>query len=369
MTVRTENSAGGSGNRPPALIASPLLFLSFVVFVVVLRELRTVLIPFALAVFLAYILYPLAAFLTRARIPYLLAVVLVVVFCLGLLLALGLLIGGEVGSFINAIPQYQRTLRVQIDRALEYYTGLVDRVAAALPGEPELVPTPSPGDAPAIISGIIGNLFSSLVALLRFFSDFFLVAVILIFLLAGARDFKKILITAWGEEHEPRAAAIVEAINRDIGGFIIVRTLINLALGAVVTVVLLLFRIDYAYVWGPLIGLLNFVPYVGAFVGLLGPLAVALIKYDSYWTALALLAVLVAIQNLEGNIITPYLIGKKTRLNPLTVLMTLILWYFIWGPVGMILATPLTSCVRILCDHIDPLRPVGRILGSAPRKQ
>ncbi len=369
MKTMPDRPAGESGARPSALIAYPLLFLSFVVFVIVLRELRAIFIPFALAVFLAYILYPLVALLTRIRIPYLLAVVLVVVFCLGLLLALGLLIGGEVGSFINAVPQYQRTLRVQIDRALEYYTGLVDRLAAALPGEPELVPTPSPGDAPAIISGILGNLFSSLVALLKFFSDFFLVAVILIFLLAGARDFKRILITAWGKEHEPRAAAIVEAINRDIGGFIIVRTLINLALGIVATAVLLIFRIDYAYIWGPLIGLLNFIPYIGAFVGMLGPLSVALLRYDSYWTALALLAVLVAIQNLEGNLISPYLIGKKTRLNPLTVLMTLILWGFIWGPVGMILATPLTSCVRILCDHIDPLRPVGRILGSAPKRQ
>ncbi len=369
MTSTPANPSRGAGERPPALIAYPLLFLAFVVFVLVLRELRAIFVPFALAVFLAYILYPLVALLTRIRIPYLLAVVLVVVFCLGLLLALGLLVGGEVGSFINAVPQYQRTLRIQIDRALAVYTGIVDRVAASLPGEPELVPTPSSGDAPAIISGVIGNLFNSLVVILRLFSDLFLVSVILIFLLAGARDFKRILITAWGPENEPRAAAIVEAINRDIGGFIIVRTLINLALGAVATAVLLIFRIDYAYVWGPLIGLLNFVPYIGAFVGLLGPLAVALIKYDSYWTAFALLAVMVAIQNLEGNIISPYLIGKKTRLNPLTVLMTLILWGLIWGPVGMILATPLTSCFKILCDHLDPLQPVGRLLGSAPKRQ
>jgi len=134
-------------------------------------------------------------------------------------------------------------------------------------------------------------------------------------------------------------------------------------------VVLILFRIDYAYIWGPLTGLLNFIPYIGAFIGLLGPIAVALFKFDSYWTALALLGVLLAIQNLEGNIISPFIIGRKTRLNPLTVLMTLILWYFIWGPVGMILATPLTSCFKILCDHIEPLQPVGKLLGSAARER
>lgn len=364
-----DNSTTGGGGRPSPLIAYPLLFLSFVVLMGVIWLLRSILIPFALAIFLAYILFPLVALLNRIRVPYFLAVVLVVVFCLGVVLALGFLVSGEVGSFINAVPQYQQTLRTQVDRVLQAYTGLVDRLAAALPGEPGLVPSPSPGDAPAILSGVIQNLFNSLIALVNFLSNFFLVFFILIFLLAGARDFKKIIVTAWGEEHEVRAAAIVESINRDIGGYIIVRTLINLVLGAVVTVVLLLFRIDYAYIWGPLTGLLNFIPYIGAFIGLLGPIAVALFKYESYWTALALLGVLLLIQNLEGNVISPFVIGRKTRLNPLTVLMTLILWYFIWGPVGMILATPLTSCFKILCDHLEPLRPVGKLLGSAPRKR
>jgi len=361
-----EKPAGGRGEGPQTLIAYPLLFLSFVVLMGVIWLLRSILIPFALAIFLAYILYPLVSGLRRLRIPYILAVILVVVFCLGLVLALGFLISGEIGSFINAVPQYQQTLRAQVDRALHAYTGLVDRLAAALPGEPDLVPSPSPGDVPRFISAIIQNLFNSLITLMNILSNVFLVFFILIFLLAGARDFKKIVITAWGPENEGRAAAIVESINRDIGGYIIVRTLINLALGVVVTVVLLIFRIDYAYIWGPLTGLLNFIPYIGAFIGLLGPFAVALLKFDSYWTALALLGVLLLIQNLEGNIISPYVIGKKTRLNPLTVLMTLILWYFIWGPVGMILATPLTSCFKILCDHIEPLRPVGKLLGGAP---
>lgn len=232
-----------------------------------------------------------------------------------------------------------------------------------------MAPAPVAGNPTVILSGIIQNLFSGLLSLLSVLSDTLLVSVILIFLLAGARDFKKIIITAWGPENEGRVAEIVEAINHDIGGFIIIRTLINLTLAVVATGVLLLFGIDYAYIWGPLLGLLNFIPYIGVLVSLLGPLGVALFRYESYWPALALLGVLLVIQNLEGNIISPYLIGRKTRLNPLAVLMTLILWGFIWGPVGMILATPLTSCVKILCDQIEPLRPVGKLLGSAAKRR
>lgn len=359
-----EQRAGGS-----PLIVYPLLFLSLVVLVGVLRELRSILIPFALAIFLSYILYPLVAALTRFRIPYILAVVLVVVLCLGVVLAGGLLISGEIGGLIDAIPQYQKTLRVHITHLIDAYGGLVDRIGAILPGEPGRAPAPVAGDAAAILSGVVQKLFTGLLSLLSVLSDTLLVSVILIFLLAGARDFKKIIITAWGPENEDRVAGIVEAINHDIGGFIIIRTLINLILAVVATGIFLLFGIDYAYIWGPLLGLLNFIPYIGVFVSLLGPLGVALFRYESYWPALALLGVLLVIQNLEGNIISPYLIGKKTRLNPLAVLMTLILWGFIWGPVGMILAIPLTSCVKILCDQIEPLRPVGKLLGSAAKRR
>ncbi|MDP8214098.1 MAG: AI-2E family transporter [Candidatus Euphemobacter frigidus] len=351
----------------PPLITYPLLFIFFVVFMVVLSLLKSILIPFALAVFLAYILFPAVKLLTKLKIPYGLAVGVVLLLFLGVFLAAGIIIGGEISGFIQALPQYQETLKQYVESVSSAYSSLVEKFAAILPGEP--APGQTPAHAPSIISGIIGKLFSGLISVFSILSDFVLVFFFLVFLLAGAKNFKTKLIGAWSSREENKVAGIVEAINEGIGGYIIIRSAINLGLAIVLTVVFLIFKIDYAYVWGPLTGILNFIPYIGAFLAVIPPVVVALFQYDSYWTAVILLLIIIVIQNIEGNILTPFLIGKRVNLNPLAVLMGLILWGFIWGPVGMILATPLTTCFKILCDHIEPLKPIGSLLGSDVKKQ
>ncbi len=363
--VNRNNLKPQPGNE---LIIYALLFIAFVVLMVVFSLLKSILIPFALAVFLAYVLFPIVKLLTRIRIPYGLAVAIVLFLFLCIFLAAALIIGNEINNFVQALPRYQQALKLQLNKALSAYSSLVDRFAAALPGDPAVSSSPSQHQ-PTIISGIISNLFSGLLSLFSILSDFVMVFFILIFLLAGANSFKKKLITAWGSEEEEKAARIIKSINEGIGGYIIIRSVINLGLAIVVTGVLLLFKIDYAYIWGPLTGILNFVPYIGAFIAVIPPIVVALIQHNSYWTAAFVLLSIVAIQNIEGNIITPYYIGRRVNLNPLAVLMGLILWGFIWGPVGMILATPLTTCIKIFCDNVEPLKPIGVILGSTGERK
>lgn len=344
------------------LLTYLLLFLSFIAFLAVLRLAKSILIPFALAIFLAYILYPLVNLLTKIKIPFGLAVMIVLLFFLGIFFGAGVIIGSEITSFVQAIPQYQETLKEYLGSLVSAYSNLVEKFAAILPGEP--VPNQSSGSAVTLISRIIGNLFSGLLSIFSLVSDFVMIFFILIFLLAGARNFKKKLISAWGEGKKEKTTMIIEAINEGIGGYIIIRSVINLGLAIILTGVFLIFGIDYAYIWGPLTGLLNFIPYIGAFLAVIPPIVVALFQYESHWTAIVLLLIIVGIQNIEGNIVTPFFVGKRVNLNPLAVLLSLILWGFIWGPVGMILATPLTTCFKIFCDHIEPLKPVGILLGG-----
>jgi len=355
----------GNDSRGKLLLTYLLLFLSLIALLAVLRLAKSILIPFALAIFLAYLLYPLVNALTRIKIPYWLAVLLIIIFFWGIFFGAGVIIGSEITSFVQAIPQYQASLKEYLGGMVSAYSSLVQKFAAALPGEP--VPDQAAGNALPLISRIIGKLFSGILSIFSLVSDFVMIFFILIFLLAGARNFKKKIIKAWGEDKRERTAGIVEAINEGIGGYIIVRTTINLALAIILTGIFLIFGIDYAYIWGPLTGLLNFIPYVGAFLAVIPPIVVALFRYESYWIAVVLLAVIVGIQNIEGNIITPFFVGKRVNLNPLAVLLSLILWGFIWGPVGMILATPLTTCFKIFCDHIEPLKPVGILLGGTAK--
>ncbi|MEA1928925.1 MAG: AI-2E family transporter, partial [Candidatus Auribacterota bacterium] len=329
-----------------------------------------ILIPFALAIFLAYILYPVVNLLTKMKIPYGVAVAIVLILVLAIFFAAGAIIGNEITGFVRAVPKYQEQLKELAENITSTYTNFLERFADALPGDKEIsapAEASSRVRASSILSGVIGNLFTGLLSVFSLLQDFIMVFLFLIFLLAGAKKFKKKLISAWDTGEKGKSADIIKSINEGIGGYIIIRSALNLGLAAVITVVLLIFGVDYAFVWGPLTGILNFIPYVGAFLAIIPPVTMAYFQFDSHWTAMALFLVIIVIQNTEGNIITPYFIGRRVNQNPLTVLLGLMLWGFIWGPVGMILATPLTTCIQILCDNIEPLKPIGKLLGGDDR--
>jgi len=354
----------GATSTPP--ITYLLLFLSLILIVAVLKIASSILIPFALAIFLAYLLYPVVDLLNRkVKIPYGIAVALVIALLVILFLLAGAVIVGELNSFAQALPDYLQGIRQYFERAATAYNTLIEKITSLLPGEPG--PETSATSAPEILTTVVSNVFSGLMSAISLFSDVVLVLFMLVLLLADARIFKEKVIRAFGKNRSARTEQIVEEINRGIRDFIIIRTLINLGLAAVVTLVLLVLKIDYAYVWGPLTGLLNFIPYIGAFLAIIPPLVVALVTSPSYATPVAVLVCFIAIQNIEGNFLTPKLVGRKVNLNALAVLLSLILWGFIWGPIGMILSTPLTSCFKILCDHVEPLKPIGILLGGEQR--
>lgn len=354
------NQLNSSGQTTPPLTYF-LFFLSFILFLAVLKIASSILIPFALAIFLAFLLFPVVNLLTKFKIPYGLSVVLVMVMVLVLFLWLATILIGELNSLAHALPQYQAGLKVVLNRVLDTVSRFMDKLAAALPGDQQTnLPSSSPT---ALLTDLVSRLFSGLLSAVSLVSDFVITFFMLFFLLADVHIFKAKLITAWGKAEEGQARRIVEAINEGIGKYIVIRALINMGLAVVVTIVLLILDVDYAYIWGPLTGLLNFIPFLGAIVAAVPPLVVALVTHDGYWTAVMVLITYVIIQNIEGNYITPKLVGRRVNLNSLAVLLSLILWGFIWGPVGMILATPLTTCFKVLCDHIEPLHPIGILLG------
>ena len=357
MNGKISNSSGEA--TPP--LTYFLFFLSLILFLTVLKIAGSILIPFALAIFLAFLLYPVVIFLTKLKIPYGLSVAIVMVLVLVLFLWLATILIGELNSLAQALPQYQEGLKDYLNRFLSTVGRYMDKFVAALPGDQQ--PDFHPPSATTILTNIVSRLFSGLLSAVSLISDFVIIFFMLFFLLADAHIFRTKLINAWGRAKEGKARQIVDAINEGIGKYILIRTLINMGLAVVVTIVLLILDVDYAYIWGPLTGLLNFIPYLGSIVAAVPPLVVALVTHDTYWTAVMVLIAYVIIQNIEGNYITPKLVGRRVNLNSLAVLLSLILWGFIWGPVGMILATPLTTCFKVLCDHIEPLHPIGILLG------
>lgn len=122
--------------------------------------------------------------------------------------------------------------------------------------------------------------------------------------------------------------------------------------------------LDYPFLFGYLAALLTIVPYIGTAIGGLLPTLYALINYDSLWMPLLVAVLYIIVQSIEGNILTPKIVGSQASLNPLVAILSIIIGGVIWGIAGMILFVPFVAILKIIFDHIDPLKPVGILLSS-----
>lgn len=133
------------------------------------------------------------------------------------------------------------------------------------------------------------------------------------------------------------------------------------------TLGLFLIGIEYAFFFGVLAALLTIIPYLGVFIGSLLPIAYALLTKDALWYPVAVAVLFWFIQFMEGNFITPNIVGNKVSLNPFVVLVALFAGGLIWGPIGMILAIPVVAIAKVIFDEVEPLKPYGYLLGQPPK--
>jgi predicted PurR-regulated permease PerM len=126
----------------------------------------------------------------------------------------------------------------------------------------------------------------------------------------------------------------------------------------------MIYGIDFAVIWGLLAFILNYIPNIGSLLATLFPILIALLEYGVGFTSISLSVLLLVAQNVYGNVIEPKFMGEKMDLSPVFILISLIFWGWIWGIVGMFLAVPIGSLLKILCSNIDALKPIAVIISS-----
>jgi predicted PurR-regulated permease PerM len=161
-----------------------------------------------------------------------------------------------------------------------------------------------------------------------------------------------------------RAVEISHEIQQNISNYLFSISLINICLGALVSVGLHLIGIPNAVMWGILVALLNFVPYFGAIGGVVILAAVGLLTFDSPWRGLLAPALYMSLHLLEANLITPILLGRYLTLNPVAIFVSLIFWIWLWGIPGAVLAVPILVSVKVICDRIPAISYIGELIGS-----
>jgi predicted PurR-regulated permease PerM len=233
-----------------------------------------------------------------------------------------------------------------------------DEVERTIAGEPTAAPAAAKGP-----SWIKEALFGGTTA---FVSEAIVVMVLLYFLLASGDLFLRKLIKVLPTfKDKKRAVEIAREVERNISTYLFTVTLINVGVGVAVGLGVWLLGMPNPVLWGVLACVLTYIPYLGAIVGI-GILGLAaLLTFEDLGHALAVPAVYMFVSFLEGNFVTPLVLGRRLTLNPVVIFVGLLFWFFLWGIPGALLAVPILAVFKIVCDHVDTLAPIGEFFGPA----
>ncbi len=198
-----------------------------------------------------------------------------------------------------------------------------------------------------------------------FLANIVVMFILLYFLLASGDQFlRKIVRIVPRFQDKRRAVEIANDIEKRIASYLQTITIINLALGGCLSLAAWLIGLPNAPLWGILAFLLNFIPYLGPLLGTAFAFIISLLTFESIGHALALPAVYIALNIVEGNFITPLILSRILTLNTVIVFLSIMFWTWLWGIPGALLAVPILATLKIVSDHIDFLRPVGEFIGD-----
>ncbi len=322
---------------------------SAVIVIAGLRAAQALVVPFMLALFLALIGAPGAAWLQRRRVPPAVAVLLVVVVMLGVLTVVGIVLGNSVNRFVVAIPQYQ----ARIDSLVETLPDLLARFNLEVE-ETDLRGIVSPGS----VMSWLGTGLKGLAALV---SSTLMIALIVVFMLLEGVWFQTKLRVAFGADSDPveQLSLVAAKIQR----YLAVKTLISLATGVLVFTLTAIIGLDFALIWGFIAFLLNFIPTIGSLIAAVPAVLLALVQLGP-GPALAVAIGYLVINVLFGNIVEPNVMGRTLGLSTLVVFLSLVFWGWVLGTVGMLLSVPLTMMIKIILESNERTLPIAIMLDN-----
>lgn len=319
-----------------------------------LRAAQSLIIPFLVSVFLSIICSPAVVWLQRRRVPKLLAILLVVLALMGVLTAIGALVGGSVNEFIDSVPGYQARLNSVVDS----WSDRLEQFDIDLPSL-EVKDYINPG-------GLMNLLGSGLKGLASTLSNMFLIILTMVFILLEATFLPIKLRAAFGKRDEDplHLAEVTAQVQR----YLAVKTAISVVTGIAIAIWTAVLGLDFALVWGLLAFLLNYIPNIGSIIAAVPAVLLALVQLGLGPALLVGLGYLV-VNTMLGNIVEPNLMGRAVGLSTLVVFLSLVFWGWVWGPVGMLLSVPLTMIIKIALENSEDLRWVALMLDSGKAAQ
>ena len=348
---------------------------------------REVLVPIALALLLSFVLAPLVRRLQSWHFPRIAAVSIVGIFAFSTIFGLGAFMVSQVSQLANDLPRYQSTLTDKIqslqgavagtgplERASDVLKDLkkeIDRRGSVPPAEPSLsgqvqpsrpipveVRQPDPG-ALQVLAALIEPLIHPL-------TTTGIVVIFVIFILLQQNDLRNRLVRLAGAKDLHRTTAALDDAGQRLSRLFLTQLALNAAFGLVIGTALWLIGVPSAPLWGMLAMIMRFVPYIGALISAIFPLVLAAAVGPGWTMVLMTAALFLIAETVVGQAIEPMIYGHSTGLSPVAVITAATFWTWLWGPIGLILATPLTMCLVVLGRHVDQLKFLEVMFGDEP---
>lgn len=355
--VRPGPDRGPPDPRTIAVGGIFVLLLCFAIYVA-----RPLLFPVLGAILLNLVLSPIVSALRRLRVPTPAGAAIVLLGVMAVIGAGGYVVSGPVRSWVGRAPE----MALAAEKQIHGLRGPMQRVAATLEkvedlgrGEREerieVTMDRSSGDLLQQLIGMVSPLVVGIASTL----------ILTFFLLASGDWFLRTLVGVLPTRRDKaRARTIVQEIQHEISSYLWTITLINAGLGVAVGVALHLLGLPDAALWGAVAGVLNFIPYVGAVIGIIIVSGVSLLTFDDAGQILMAPLAYFALTTVEAWLVTPSLIGRRLQLSPVMVFASLMFWGFVWGAGGLFLAVPVLAAAKITFERIDRLAPYAAFLGT-----
>lgn len=336
------------------------VLLSLVIIVYGLHVLEGLLIPLVFSILFAVLLFPLVKRLENWRVPRILAIIICLLLALGVLTALFWGISIQISNFAEVFPQF-------VKRANEYINSIRNFADERLniDRQRQIDEIRKYVNQALAEGGTI--LTSTLLTTTSILANVFLVLLFSFFLLLYRDFFRSFFYKVFSDVRRSNIDDIMSRIYEVVKDYLAGLVLVILIIGTLMTVGLIILDVDYAAFFGFFGACLVLIPYFGISLGSLLPAAYTLVTQDNPFKALGVIGVFLFVQTLEGNFITPYIVGSKVSINPLAAIIVLILWENVWGLPGLVLALPMTAILKVIFDSVDALKPYGFVLGEAEK--
>jgi len=341
---------------------------------------QPVLVPVALAILLTFILSPLITQMQRWGSPRIPAVILVVILTFALIGSIGWLVARQVTALVDSFPQYEQNLRAKIVSIRADQGGFVDRIQRIAEGITRDLERAESGTATArrgtepipvtVVSESspfqLSGLWSAFGPVLQPLSIVGLSVVLLIFMLIRREDLRDRVLSLVGHGRLTLTTKALDEAAERISRYLLMQLIVNGSYGAAVGAGLYAIGVPYAALWGFFAAVLRYIPYLGPWLAALFPLALSVLVSESWSAPLMVLGLFLLLELVSNMLIEPWLYGRGVGVSETATLVMIAFWTWLWGPIGLLLATPLTVCLAVVGKHVPALGFLDALLGDRP---